>query len=36
MRIAKLAAGTVLAMALAGCQNLIPQEMSVSELLRQS
>ena len=31
MRIAKLAAGTVLAMALAGCQNLIPQDMSVAD-----
>jgi hypothetical protein len=31
MRIAKLAAGTVLAMALAGCQNLIPKEMSVAD-----
>jgi hypothetical protein len=31
MRIAKLAAGSLLAMALAGCQNLIPQEMSVAD-----
>lgn len=31
MRIAKLAAGTLLAMGLAGCQNLIPQEMSVAD-----
>ncbi|WP_340693406.1 alanine-zipper protein [Hyphomonas sp.] len=31
MRIAKLAVGTVLAMTLAGCQNLIPQEMSVAD-----
>jgi hypothetical protein len=31
MRIAKLAAGTLLALALAGCQSLIPQEMSVAD-----
>ena len=31
MRIATLAAGTLLAMGLAGCQNLIPQEMSVAD-----
>ena len=31
MRIAKLAVGTVLALALAGCQSLIPQEMSVGD-----
>lgn len=31
MRIAKLAVGTVLVLALAGCQSLIPQEMSVGD-----
>ena len=31
MRIAKLAAGTLLALSLAGCQSLIPQEMSVAD-----